>query len=153
MNTGGFRFNARTPTKLNTYIARLDFNLTNQQTLFLRGNYQSDLVTRAVYFASDCSTPGDNIQCFPDTPPLTTWNHPKGLAVGHEWTISPTLVNRLNYGFTRAAFTQNGDSEENRVNFRFIFSPQSYQRTLNRTTPVHNIVDDVSWVSGTQTCA
>ena len=151
LNTGGFRFNARTPTKLNTYIARLDFNLTNQQTLFLRGNYQSDLVTRAVYFASDCSTPGDNIQCFPDTPPLTTWNHPKGLALGHVWTISPTFVNRFNYGFTRAAFTQNGDSEENRVNFRFIFSPQSYQRTLNRTTPVHNFVDDISWVRGTHT--
>ena len=151
LNTGGFRFNARTPTELNTYIARFDFNLTNQQTLFLRGNYQNDLVTRAVYFASDCSTPGDNIQCFPDTPPLTTWSHPKGLAVGHVWTISPTLVNRLNYGFTRAAFTQNGDSGENRVNFRFIFSPQSFQRTLNRTTPVHNFVDDFSWVRGTHT--
>jgi hypothetical protein len=151
LNTGGFRFNARTPTKLDTYIARFDFNLTNRQTLFLRGNYQNDLVTRAVYFASDCSTPGDNIQCFPDTPPLTTWNHPKGLAVGHVWSISPTLVNRVNYGFTRASFTQNGDSNENRVNFRFIFSPQSYARTLNRTTPVHNFVDDVSWVRGTHT--
>lgn len=151
LNTSGFRFNARTPTELNTYIARFDFNLTNQQTLFIRGNYQNDLVTRAVYFSSDCSAAGDNIQCFPDTPPLTTWNHPKGLAVGHVWTISPTLVNRLNYGFTRAAFTQNGDSNENRVNFRFIFSPQSFQRTLNRTTPVHNFVDDVSWVRGTHT--
>ncbi|HEX5883173.1 MAG TPA: carboxypeptidase-like regulatory domain-containing protein [Pyrinomonadaceae bacterium] len=58
LNTGGFRFNARTPTELNTYIARFDFNLTNSQTLFVRGNYQNDLVTRAVYFSSDCSTPG-----------------------------------------------------------------------------------------------
>ena len=88
LNTGGFRFNARTPTELNTYIARLDFNLTSSQTLFVRGNYQNDTVTRAVYFASDCSTPGDNIQCFPDTPPLTTWNHPKGLAMGHIWTLN-----------------------------------------------------------------
>jgi len=151
LNTSGFRFNARTPTKLNTYIGRFDFNLTNQQTLFVRGNYQNDTVTRAVYFSPDCSTAGDNIQCFPDTPPLTTWNHPKGLAVGHVWTISPTLVNRLNYGFTRASFTQNGDSSENQVNFRFIFSPNSFARTLSRTTPVHNFVDDVSWVRGTHT--
>lgn len=151
LNTGGFRFNARTPTELNTYIARFDFNLTNQQTLFLRGNYQNDTVTRAVYFSSDCSTPGDNIQCFPDTPPLTTWNHPKGIAVGHVWTITPTLVNRFNYGLTRASFTQNGDSNDNRVNFRFIFSPAAYQRTLARTTPVHNFVDDISWVRGTHT--
>lgn len=151
LNTSGFRFNARTPTQLNTYIARFDFNLTNQQTLFLRGNYQNDTVTRAVYFNPDCSVAGDNIQCFPDTPPLTTWNHPKGLAVGHVWTISPTIVNRFNYGFTRASFTQNGDSDQNRVNFRFIFSPNSFARTLARTTPVHNFVDDVSWVHDTHT--
>ena len=151
LNTGGFRFNARTPTKLNTYIGRFDFNLTSSQTLFVRGNYQNDTVTRAVYFSSDCSTPGDNIQCFPDTPPLTTWNHPKGLAAGHIWTVNNAIVNRFNYGFTRAAFTQNGDSEANRVNFRFIFSPSSFQRTLRRTTPVHNFVDDVSWVRGNHT--
>lgn len=148
LNTGGFRFNARTPTELNTYIARFDFNLTGRQTLFVRGNYQNDLVTRATYFSSDCSTAGDNIQCFPDTPALTTWNHPKGLALGHIWTVSNAIVNRFNYGLTRAAFTQNGDSNENRINFRFIFSPNSFQRTLRRTTPVHNFVDDVSWVKG-----
>lgn len=151
LNTGGFRFNARTPTELDTYIARLDFNLSNSQTLFVRGNYQNDLVTRSVYFSSDCSVPGDNIQCFPDTPPLTTWNHPKGLAVGHTWTASSSLVNRFSYGLTRASFTQNGDSSENRINFRFIFSPAAFARTLSRTTPVHNFVDDVSWVRGNHT--
>jgi carboxypeptidase family protein len=151
LNTSGFRFNARTPTEQNTYIARFDFNLTNNQQLFLRGNYQNDLVTRAVYFSSDCSVPGDNIQCFPDTPPLSTWNHPKGVAVGHVWTLNPSLVNRFNYGLTRASFTQAGDSTENRVNFRFIFSPSGFRRSLERTTPVHNFVDDVSWVRGNHT--
>jgi hypothetical protein len=150
LNTGGFRFNARTPTELNTYIARFDFNLSNSQQLFVRGNYQNDLVTRAVYGGSDCSV-GDNIQCFPDTPPLTTWNHPKGVAVGHVWTINPSLVNRFNYGLTRASFTQGGDSLENRVNFRFIFSPTGFRRSLERTTPVHNFVDDISWVRGNHT--
>jgi carboxypeptidase family protein len=151
LNTSGFRFNARTPTELNTYIARFDFNLTNNQQLFLRGNYQNDLVTRAVYFSPDCSVAGDNIQCFPDTPPLSTWNHPKGVAVGHVWTLSPSVVNRFNYGLTRASFTQAGDSTENRVNFRFIFSPSGFRRSLERTTPVHNFVDDISWVRGNHT--
>jgi hypothetical protein len=150
LNTSGFRFNARTPTELNTYIARFDFNLTNSQQLFVRGNYQNDLVTRAVYGSSDCSV-ADNIQCFPDTPPLTTWNHPKGMAVGHIWTINPSLVNRFSYGLTRASFTQAGDSTENRINFRFIFSPSGFRRSLERTTPVHNFVDDVSWVRGNHT--
>ena len=151
LNTSGFRFNARTPTELNTYIGRVDFNLTSNQTLFVRGNYQNDLVTRAVYFSPDCSIPGDNIQCFPDTPPLSTWNHPKGLAVGHTWTVNNAMVNRFSYGLTRASFTQNGDSNENRINFRFIFSPAGFHRTLRRTTPVHNFVDDISWVRGNHT--
>ncbi|MCM3903434.1 MAG: carboxypeptidase-like regulatory domain-containing protein [Pyrinomonadaceae bacterium] len=153
LNTSGFRFNARTPTELNAYIGRLDFNLTDRQTLFVRGNYQNDTVTRAVYFDSDCSTPGDNIQCFPDTPALSTWNHPKGIAVGHTWAASNAVVNRFNYGLTRASFTQGGDSNENRVNFRFIFSPQGFARTLNRTTPVHNFVDDLSWIRGNHNLA
>jgi hypothetical protein len=148
LNTSGFRFNARTPTELNTYISRLDFNLTDRQTLFVRANYQSDLVTRAVYGDSDCSDPTDIIQCFPDTPPLTIWNHPKGIAFGHTWTASSSFLNRFAYGFTRTAFTQSGDSNENRVNFRFIFSPNSFARSLSRTTPVHNFVDDISWTKG-----
>ena len=148
LNTGGFRFNARTPTELNTYIGRFDFNLTDRQTLFVRGNYQNDLVTRAVYFSSDCSTPGDNVQCFPDTPPLTLWSQPKGVAIGHTWTASSNFLNRFTYGFTRTAFTQGGDSNSNRVNFRFIFSPNAFARSLSRTTPVHNFIDDISWTKG-----
>ena len=151
LNTSGFRFNARTPSRLNTYIARFDVNLTDRQTLFVRGNYQNDLVTLANYGDTDCSSAVDNVQCFPDTPPLTLWNHPKGVAVGHVWTASSNFVNKFTYGFTRAAFTQGGDSQENRINFRFIFSPVSFTRTLSRTTPVHNFVDDVSWIKGNHT--
>jgi len=49
-NTAGYRFNARTPTKDNVYIAKFDFNLTDRQTLFLRGTYQDDLVGQAPQF-------------------------------------------------------------------------------------------------------
>jgi hypothetical protein len=151
LNTSGFRFNARTPSELNTYIARFDFNLTDRQNLFVRGNYQNDLVTLATYGDTDCSANADNIQCFPDTPARTLWNHPKGIAIGHTWTASNNFVNRFTYGFTRASFTRSGDSQENRINFRFIFSPAGFKRSLVRTTPVHNFVDDISWVRGNHT--
>jgi hypothetical protein len=149
LNTGGFRFNAKTPAQLNTYIARFDLNLTDRQTLYLRGNYQWDHVTRNVYAGPDCGIDStDNIQCFPDTPPLSIWNHPWGMAAGHTWTKSSTLLNRFTYGFTRAAFTDSGESTENRVTFRFIFAPLGYRRSLKRVTPVHNFVDDISWIKG-----
>jgi Carboxypeptidase regulatory-like domain len=136
INTGGFRFNATTPTTLDTYIAKFDFNLTDRQTLFVRGNYQNDKVGQAPQF--------------PDFPAPTVWNHPKGMAIGHSWTASSNLVNNFRYGFTRLAFSQLGDSDVNRVSFRFIFDPVP-TRTLERLTPVHNFVDDVSWIRGTHT--
>ena len=46
LNTGGFRFNASTPSSFDTYITKLDFNLTEKQTLFVRANYQNDSVVR-----------------------------------------------------------------------------------------------------------
>ncbi|HEY0004852.1 MAG TPA: carboxypeptidase-like regulatory domain-containing protein [Pyrinomonadaceae bacterium] len=150
LNTGGFRFNAKTPARLNTYITRMDFNLTDRQTLFLRGNYQQDKVTHNIYGGPDCGVDfvSDNIQCLPDTPALTIWNHPWGVAAGHTWTLTNSFVNRFTYGFTRAAFTDGGESAENQVAFRFIYVPQGYRRSLSRITPVHNFVDDISWIKG-----
>ena len=134
LNTGGFRFNASTPVRQNTAIAKLDFNLTNKQTLFTRFNYQNDTATVA--------------RRFPDTLAPNVWNHPKGLAVGHSWTISPSMVNNARYGFTRDAFTVGGDSQQNSISFRFIYQPFTFSRPTSRTTPVHNFVDDFSWSKG-----
>ena len=143
INTGGFRFNAPTPTTYDTYTAKFDFNLTNAQSLYVRGNYQDDLTGQ---------TPA-----LPDTPPPSIWYHPKGLAIGHSWTITNTLVNRFTYGLTRAAFTRQGDITANQVQFRFIFNPApsvtspAPTTALTRVTPVHNFVDDLSYVRGNHT--
>lgn len=137
LNTGGFRFNATTPTELNVYHTRFDFNLTDRQTLFARGAYQNDLLTQ--------------VRQFPDTIAPAFWNHPKAIAVGHTWTISNNLVNRFTAGLSRASFTDGGDSTENSVIFRFIYQPLAFTRSLSRTTPVYNFVDDVSWIKGNHT--
>lgn len=134
LNTSGFRFNASTPSSFATYIAKLDYNLTDKQTTFVRLNYQNDVVTR--------------VRWLPDTFAPQTWTHPKGLAAGHTYTINNSLVNNFRYGITRDAFTSAGDSAENSVIFRFIFQPLAFSRTLSRVTPVHNITDDVSWTKG-----
>jgi hypothetical protein len=132
-NTGGFRFNANTPTKDNTYISKLDFVLTKRQTMFVRGNYQDDLVGGAPQF--------------PDFPAPSQWYHPKGFAVGHTWSISNHLTNAFVYGLTRLSVSTLGDSSANQVSFRNVFSPTP-TRTATRITPVHNIADDISWTHG-----
>jgi hypothetical protein len=137
-NTAGFRFNAPTPLRWNTHIARLDFNLTpdGKHTLFTRGNYQQDVI--------------GGVRQFPDTPPPTFWNHPSGVALGYTWSLSPTKVNSFRYGLTREAFSNQGDSSENDISFRFAYEPrlEPAVRTLERITPTHNFIDDFSWVKG-----
>ncbi len=137
LNVGAFAFNASTPSILAVHIARLDFNLTSNHTLFVRGNYQDDNYNQAPQF--------------PNTPAPSLWVNPKGFVVGHTWTISNALINNARYGLTRQAFSSQGDSSSNFFNFRFVYQPFLYSRTVSRTTPVHNITDDLSWIKGTHT--
>jgi len=132
-NTGGFRFNALTPTKYNTFIGKFDLNITNRQQMFLRGNYQDDNIGGAPQF--------------PGLPAPTTWNHPKGLAVGHTWTINDHIVNNFVYGLTRLSVSTIGDSDQNQISFRNVFTVAP-TRTFKRVTPLHNFADDISWIRG-----
>jgi len=137
LNTGGFRFNAPTPVKLNSHVLRLDYAMTPKQNVFLRLNYINDNQALA--------------QAYPDTLTPQVWSHPRGIAAGHTWTIGNNWVNNFRYGYTRQAFTQGGDSTGNDIAFRFVFFPNNQTHTLERVTPVHNFTDDVSWMHGNHT--
>jgi len=134
LNSAGFRFNAPTPVTLNSHSGRFDYNINDKQIVFLRANIIYDLT--------------GGVPQFPDTPAPNLWEHPWGFVAGHTWTISSRFVNNLRYGVTREAFSQQGDSADNSISFRFIFSPRRFTRTLSRTTPVQNITDDFSWITG-----
>lgn len=137
LNTGGFLFNSPTVDKENTHITRIDWNINSKQQMFFRGNYQWDIST--------------GTSQFPDTPATTLWSHPYGFVVSHNWTISNNKVNNFRYGLTRQAFSSQGDSAQNAISFRFVFSPLQYSRTLNRVTPVQNFTDDFTWIKGNHT--
>ena len=134
LNTGGFRFDSPTPEKLNSHTVKLDFNLTSKQQAFVRLNAQYDHQTLVQYL------PGAAVP--------SVWSHPRGLAFGHTWTIGNNWVNNFRYGYTRLAFSQLGDSNGNDINFRFVFQPNGETHNISRTSPVHNITDDVSWIRG-----
>src|SRR5262249_3660929 len=142
-NTGGFRFNAPTPLGFNTHIAKVDFNLTQdgKHLLSLRGNYQSDVVT--------------GVSQFPDTPASRLWSHPIGFAASHTWSISSSKVNTFRYGLTRAAFSNQGDSAENNIDFRFVYNPRRHHPSLlyyqHRTTPVPTFFADFPMLNVTTT--
>ncbi len=137
LNTGGFRFNAPTSANLNVHIGRFDYTITGNQTAFLRGVYQDDDYNQ--------------VQQFPGAASPTLFVNPKAYVAGHTYVITSNLVNNLRVGLTRQAFTQNSDIDANSINFRFVYQPFTYQRAINRTTPVVNITDDVSYVKGNHT--
>src|SRR5205807_2167359 len=142
-NTGAFIFNAPTKVNLNSHQLRLDFNLNRKgtQQLMFRGSYQYD--KQPVSFT--------NPQQFPDSPVRLSWYHPTGIVIGHTWTISPTKTNNFRYGLTRLALSNLGDTAGNDIFFRFVFIPTTESYTLNRINPVHNFVDDFSWVKNNHT--
>lgn len=134
LNTAGYRFNAKAPIRYDTLIGKFDVNLTDKQSIFARFNYQNDLITQ--------------VRQFPDAPAPETWVHPKGVALGHTWAITNSLVNNFRYGLTREAFTQLGDSRENAISFGDVYQPFAFSRTLRRTTPVNHFTDDMSLARG-----
>lgn len=137
LNTGGFRFNNPFTQDQNTHILKLDYNINSNQSAFARFNYQYDLT--------------ESDRQFPDTLPIRTWEHPLGFVVGHNWTIGSNKVNNFRYGFTRQAFSIQGDSNMNDISFRFIYSPITGRNDLSRITPVQNITDDFTYIAGNHT--
>ena len=141
LNIGGYRFNADTPLHYNAHTATMSFNLTRdgRHVINARVNHQHDLTVGAPQF--------------PDTPGTNLWSHPTAFSVQHTWTATNRLVNSLRFGLTRQAYSQQGDSSDNQIGFRFVYSPRSYTRTLAQVVPTWNIVDDLTWVKGNHTFA
>jgi Carboxypeptidase regulatory-like domain len=137
LNRAGFRFNAPISTRQNASIARLDYTLNDRHSVSFRGNYQEDNYRQA--------------PAFPNTPSPNFWVHPKGFAASHHWAVNNNIVNTARIGLTRLALTADGDNNGTSISFRDVYSPLLNTRTLRRTLPSWNVVDDVSWVKNTHT--
>jgi hypothetical protein len=137
LNTAAYRFNAPTPVDMNSNVARMDWNISSNQTLYVRVNAIYDLRTQAPWL--------------PGAPSPDRWDHPWGIAVSHNLTFGKSWVNSFRYGLTRQAYSDMGDSATNCIGFRFVYWPDACSRTLSRVTPVHNLINDTSWVKGSHT--
>ncbi|MET0626465.1 MAG: carboxypeptidase-like regulatory domain-containing protein, partial [Pyrinomonadaceae bacterium] len=140
-NTAGFRFNAPVSLNWNTHTARFDFNLTRdgRHTLNWRGILQDDRETSSPQFPGQPSN-------------STTLNNNKGFAVNYLALLTPSLTSTFRYGFTRLDIENTGAAADAPiVTFTPFSSLVSTSRSSTRTSPVHNIIEDVSWVRGDHT--
>jgi carboxypeptidase family protein len=143
-----FAFSSPNPTRLNTSIAKIDYNLTRSGShrLFLRGNYQTDRQ--------------DAPPQFPGQPPANVIRDTsRALAAGYTAVLSNTVVNSFHYGFTRESRDNLGIETQPIVSFRgfddLVPGVSSPTPTTSFTKkfhlPTHNWVDDVTWSKGKHT--
>jgi Carboxypeptidase regulatory-like domain len=140
-NYQGFVFASPTHQTQNVYIARLDYNLTQdgKQRLSLTGSSLDD---------SD-DTCGGCQPYFPgQLPQGQTVYHSKGLIASYAAVIHPNLMSNFHYGFVRESFGTLGNSYQPWIVFNFT---QSITRTQNFQRPMHNLSEDLSWIHGKHT--
>ncbi len=134
-NTGSYTFSSPRPVTLNTTIVKFDYIPTEKHRLFGRANLQKD-------------TTGGELQFPGQGPSYVIIDNSKGMTFGDTWTISPTLVNDLRYGYVRQGDGRSGVGSGDYVSFRYLDTPTAQTRSTVISEPVNNIVDNLNWTRG-----
>lgn len=140
LNLTGFRFTAPTQGRENTYITRWDYAIdeARNHNLFVRGNLQNDRYVGSPQF--------------PGLPPNSvSLNNSKGIAVGYNAVLSPTLIAVTRYGFTRQGIESTGVRDRAVVSFRNISSLVPTSTGSVRLVPTHTFSQDLTWIKGAHT--
>jgi hypothetical protein len=137
-NIMGFRFASPTQNDFRTYISRVDVRPSGNRSFFGRLNFQDDARKSTNQFPGQASRFTDEITS-------------RGVAIGWDEVLSPSMVNTFRYGFTEIREDTLGQQTESRASFRFIDDFEPLTATSGRRTPTHNIVNDLSWITGSHT--
>src|SRR5271157_269641 len=147
-NISCYSFSAPNPTRLNTTIAKIDYNLnrTGTHRLFIRGNYQTDKTSQPPQFPG--MKPNNLIR---DTS--------RAIAAGYSAELTNTLTNSFRFGLTRQSQDNLGIENGPNITFRYFndlhpsvnSDPTPISYTTKFHIPVYNWLDDVSWTKGRHT--
>jgi Carboxypeptidase regulatory-like domain/TonB dependent receptor len=147
VNYEGFRFKGPVAIDSNWYIARLDYKITSNgnHSLFWRGALRNDFNNGVPYLPGQKSL-------------ISKVDYSKGFSVGYSAVLRSNLVNNFRWGFTRESFGQIGTITAPYIQFRGLNdnsttnnSSYAFTPTQNYQVPVHNFVDDISWIKGKHT--
>jgi hypothetical protein len=137
-NTGTYNFTSPAPIHQITNIARLDYNINSKQSLFVRGNLQSDNQSTALQF--------------PGLPAASNiFSNNKGIAAGHIWTINQNMTNNARYGLTRLGNASRGTGSQPYVSFGAFNPITATTTTTIYDVTTNNFSDDFTYVKGRHT--
>lgn len=138
LNTGSYTFSSPAPQTLNTSIVRLDWQPSDKHHIFARGGLQKDTLA--------------GTQQFPGQPASTLLvDNSKGMIFGDSWTITPSLVNDVRYGYIRQGYSTTGLGTADYVDFRFLSTATAETRSTLVSAPTNNIVDNLTYAKGKHT--
>lgn len=137
----GYTFSAPSPNKLDTYILKLDYNITanGNHRMFVRGGLNNDHLT-----LQPEQFPGQQAA-------LVGVNNSKGIVAGYSAVLSNNLINNFRFGYIRQGIGQAGLQSKDFVHFRNLDDVQAFTSTMSTILPVKNFVDDVTWTKGRHT--
>ena len=139
INTGAYRFTAPTPTLETDYTAKIEYNLTKTQRVFVRGS-----ITRQDATQSAIQFPGD-----PVTHPFQDRTY--SYVFGHNWTIGSNKVNALYIGNQVEKYnfpTTYQPTGINQLSLGGLTSPYAGYSSQRRRVPIPVIRDDFNWTKG-----
>jgi hypothetical protein len=134
-NTAGYRFAAPTSNTKNWYIAKMDYNITEdgKQRVSLTGALANQDQANAPFL------PGQ-------APESSIVNFNKGLIANYSAVISSSLVNNFRYGYVRESIGTIGNSDLPVNYIRGIDQGIYYSTQFQR--PINSFWDDLTWTHG-----
>jgi hypothetical protein len=139
LNYSILRFNAPQHLDNRAYVGKMDFNLdpSGKHTLSVRGtlNAAKQDTTLAQFPGQDAAS--------------KTVDNSRGVATRYTAVLSPSLVNVLNWGYTRIGLATTGNDTV--MPTFFTSSPVNIAaaaRASQRVSPTTNVVDDMTWTKG-----
>jgi Carboxypeptidase regulatory-like domain len=134
-NTAGYRFAAPTHNTKNWYIAKMDYNITQdgKQRVSLTGALANENWAMAPFL------PGD-------IPEQDIVNYNKGLIANYSAVISNTIINNFRYGYVRESVGTLGNSAQPWNYIRGIDQGVYYSSQFQR--PINSFWDDLTWTHG-----
>lgn len=139
LNTLGFRFNSPNSSLEDQFTIKADYNATDKQHIFFRESWERN---SSIDGLNNADAP------FPGGIQGTQGGHRWGLSTGHDWTISPSLINEFRYGYQSASV---GFLRPERPQGEAII-PNTWTNPIlaafpqGRNSPVNQFTDNLTWV-------
>jgi len=141
-NTAGYRFAAPTSNVKNWYIAKMDYNITQdgKQRVSLTGALANENLANAAFLPSQYTGLGVN------GPETSMVNYNKGLIANYSAVLTNSIVNNLRYGYVRESVGTIGNTDSAWNGIRGIDQGYNYSSEFQR--PINSWWDDLTWTKG-----